>query len=131
MNELYKIIGTAIVGGIMAITVRKYNETFGMITALAVGVFIFVSLLDLMNGIIYEINVLIQGTGIQNDYIKAVVKVLGITYITQFGADMLRDSGESAIASRCELAGKIFILYLTMPIISEFLHMCIEITEGI
>lgn len=131
MNGLYKIIGVAIVGGVTAMTVRKYNETFGMITALAVGVFIFVSLLDFMNGIVSEINVLIQGTGIKEEYIKAVVKVLGITYITQFAAEMLRDGGESAVAAKCELAGKIFILYLTMPVISEFLHMCIDVAEGI
>lgn len=131
MNELYKIIGAAIVGGVAAMTVRRYNETFGTVIALAVGVFILVSLLDFMNYIVGEINILIQGSGIKEEYIKAVVKVLGITYITRFGADMLRDGGESAVAAKCELAGKIFILYLTMPVITEFLHMCTEVAEGI
>ena len=131
MNELFTLVAAAVVGGIMAITVRSYNAAFGTLTALAVGIFIFVSLLEPINRVFGEIMTLIQSAGLENRYIEAVIKVIGIAYLTQFGADMLRDGGESAIASKCELAGKIFILCITVPVISEFLRICIETVEGI
>ncbi len=52
--------------------------------------------------------------------------MVGIAYITQFGAEILRDGGENAIALKVEMAGKVFILGLTIPIVTEFLEVCIN-----
>ena len=51
---------------------------------------------------------------------------MGIAYITQFGVEILRDCGENAIALKLELAGKVFIMGLTLPVIADFLHACME-----
>lgn len=131
MNELFSMVGLAVVGGVMAMTVRSINAPLGTVVALAVGCAVVISLLDDMSTVVDEIKVIIQSGGLDNRYIESVVKVIGIAYVTQFGADMLRDGGESAIASKCELAGKIFILCLTLPIIGEFLEICMRAVEGI
>ena len=130
MNELFKIIAIAVVGGVMTITVRGINQSFGMLSALTTGAVIVLSLCASLSEVTDELKSLVQSGGIHNSYIEAVLKVIGIAYITQFGADMLRDSGESAIASKCELAGKVFILYLTLPVIADFLKICIDAAEG-
>ena len=129
MSELIKITGIAVVGGVMALTLRTYNPVFAMLTALLTCAVIVVRLGGIMSGVVDEMKLLINAGGLDNSYIETVVKVIGIAYITQFGADMLRDGGESAIASKCELAGKLFILYLTMPVISDFLRICINAVE--
>ncbi len=131
MSELFAMVGLAVVGGVMTMTVRSVNAPLGTVVALAVGCVVVISLLDDMSTVVDEIKVIIQSGGLDNRYIESVVKVIGIAYVTQFGADMLRDGGESAIASKCELAGKIFILYLTLPIIGEFLEICMRAVEGI
>ncbi len=129
MNEIFRITGIAIVGGIMAVTVRSYNATFGTVVALAVGVAVLMSVYQPILSVVDEVKQIIRAGGLNNTYIEVVMKVTGISYITQFGADMLRDSGESAIASKCELAGKIFILCLTMPVISDFLGICLKVAQ--
>lgn len=131
MTELIKILGIGLAGGSVVMAVRKYNSVYGMLTALALGAFILISLCGTIEDILRELGAIVEAGGINKGYIGIVMKVIGIAYLSQFGAEMLRDSGEGAIASKCELAGKIFILYLTMPVIADFLKLCIKITEGI
>lgn len=131
MNELIRIIGIGLAGGAVVMAVRKYNNVYGMLVALALGTFILISLCTTIEDILGELNGIIEAGGLNKSYIGVVLKVIGIAYLSQFGAEMLRDSGEGAIAAKCELAGKIFILYLTMPVVADFLKLCITITEAI
>lgn len=126
MSDILKIIGIGLIGGILAMTVRQYRREFGILTALATAIVVFIYAADMLGNIIIGLESLINETGVDIKYFTSVVKVVGIAYITQFGAEILRDSGENAIALKLELAGKIFIMGLTLPIISDFLRACIE-----
>lgn len=126
MNEIVKIIATALVGGVLAMTVRQYSRPFGLLTGLVTVTVIFAFAADVLGSVISGLDTLIRETGVNVSYFMSVVRVVGIAYITQFGAEILRDSGENAIAMKAELAGKICIMSLTLPIISDFLHACID-----
>lgn len=131
MTELLKIIGIGLAGGAVAVTVRKYNSTYGMLTALALGAFMLVSVCDMLSGIVHRLYDITSVGSLDKEYVSVIMKVIGIAYVSQFGAQTLRDSGESAVASKCELAGKVFILYLSLPVVEDFLRLCVGLTEGI
>lgn len=126
MNDIVKITAIALAGGILAMTVKQYNRSFGLLTGLVTVTIIFVFTADILGNIISGLDALVTETGVNISYFTSVVKVVGIAYITQFGAEILRDGGENAIAMKTELAGKICIMSLTLPIISDFLHACID-----
>lgn len=50
------------------------------------------------------------------DYLTIIFKGLGICYITQLSCDCCRDCGESSIASQLELAGRIAMLVIALPL---------------
>ncbi len=50
------------------------------------------------------------------------MKIIGIAYVAEFGAQIVRDAGQESIASKIELAGKIFILVLAIPIINVIIE---------
>ena len=52
-----------------------------------------------------------------------VVKVLGIDYITDFAAQVCRDAGENGIASKVEMAGKVLIFYVSLPVFTSLIKM--------
>ena len=52
-----------------------------------------------------------------------ILKVLAVAYITDFTAQLCRDAGEASIGSKVELAGKIIIFYLAMPILTAILEL--------
>ena len=52
-----------------------------------------------------------------------ILKGLAVAYITDFTAQLCRDAGEASIGSKVELAGKIIIFYLAMPILTAILEL--------
>ena len=65
--------------------------------------------------------------GVESRYIGVVLKIMGIAYISQFASELCRDAGEGAIASKIEVAGKIIIMTISMPIIYSLLEVVNEI----
>lgn len=126
MNDIIKIIGIGLTGGILAMTVRQYRRELGVLVGLATAAAVFMSASEMLGDIISGLEKIIEETGVNIKYFTSVIKVVGVAYISQFGAEILRDSGENAIALKLELVGKIFILSLTVPIISDFLRACID-----
>ncbi len=54
--------------------------------------------------------------GADKEYLTILFKAMGICYITQFACDICKDSGENALASHAELAGKISLMLLALPL---------------
>lgn len=122
--DIFKIIGIGMAGGVLSAVLRRYKAEYALICGLAtIGVILFMTL-DTLTAALSVVKTLTERAGVDVRYISAVVKVLGIAYITQFGAEILRDGGENAIAVKVEMAGKVFILGLTLPIVQEFLEVC-------
>ncbi|MDR0991309.1 MAG: stage III sporulation AC/AD family protein [Ruminococcus sp.] len=61
------------------------------------------------------VNAVFEKAGADKSYLTVLFRALGICYITQFAADICRDSGESALAVQVELAGKVSLLLLALP----------------
>ncbi|MBM7681587.1 stage III sporulation protein AD [Pullulanibacillus pueri] len=54
-------------------------------------------------------------------YVKTILKIIGVAYIAEFGVQIARDAGQGALASKIELAGKILILVMAIPIITAII----------
>ncbi len=129
--DIFKIIGIGLIGGILSIIVRQYRKEYALLTGLVTTALILLFTLDTLSSVIEHISLITEESGVDVCYFMAVIKVTGVAYVTQFASEILRDSGENAIASKVELAGKIFILGLTLPIVMEFLEVCINAVNAI
>jgi stage III sporulation protein AD len=58
-----------------------------------------------------------------SQYISLILKIIAIAYIAEFGSQICADAGESAIASKIELAGKILILIVSTPVLYGLVHL--------
>ena len=124
--DIFKIIGVGLVGGVLYMTVKQYKKEYAILVGRATVVVILFFTLDTLSTAIAQISLITEKSGVDVRYFVAVMKVVGVAYITQFGAEILRDGGENAIALKVELAGKVFILGLTLPIVTEFLEVCVN-----
>ena len=48
--------------------------------------------------------------------------LIGIAYIVEFGKNICIDAGQSSIATKLEMAGKVIIVVLTIPLISSLVN---------
>ncbi len=124
--EISRIIGVGIIGAFLAVTVKNYRPELGMGVAAITGVVIFVMLLPELSRVLENIYSLTASSKVSLEYVKTVIKIIGIAYITQFASELAKDAGEGAISKKIEFAGKISVLALMMPIVEGLLDAVIN-----
>ncbi len=124
--EIFKIVGIAITGAILSLSLKDYRQELSVCIGIITGIILLISVAEGLGGIFSQTEQIILKSGVKTDYLTAILKVVGISFITQFSAEVCRDAGQNAIASKLEISGKILILTFTLPIISDFLDICIN-----
>lgn len=126
--EIVQIVSIGIVSTILVVLLRQWNRPeFAIIISIVTGIFIISMLLDKLKFIIDTLSQLTRYTNIEYAYFTTMLKIIGIAYIVEFGAEISRDAGEDAIASKVELGGKIVIMVLAMPILLALMDLIIKI----
>ena len=126
MNIL-SIISIALVSVIIINLVNKYNPDFSIISTVVAGIILLVSIVGYFTDIVDKFEKIVNLTGINHDIFSVVLKVVGLSYITQFSSDICKDFGVGSIAQKVELAGKIAIFTVALPIVSGMISMVMEL----
>lgn len=126
---IVKLCGVALIG-LVATSVMKglKNEMSGFISAVT-GLILLGGSIAMLYPIISYMHEITKETGFFV-YIETVIKALGIAVISESVADLCRDAGESAIASKTEFAAKIMIIYLALPVIKNLISLAFGVVEG-
>ena len=66
-------------------------------------------------------------TGISNEIFTIIFKVLAISYLIEFTADIIVDMGLNSLAEKVVFAGKIIVLCLVVPIIEQIVNILISL----
>ena len=101
---------------------KEQKPMFAFLITTFTGVLIFLFLIGKIEAVIEVLKQLAERSGIQPVYLKTILKIIGIAYIAEFGAQVVRDAGQDGIASKIELAGKVLIMVLAIPIISVIIE---------
>ena len=117
---MLKYCGAAIIALIAIIILRGQRSEFAPIVSLSAAVILFTAAAVGIVPVLSELRGFIDGTGFEK-YLSTLVKALGITLAVQFSAELCRDAGESAIASKLELIGKVEMIVLALPLIRELI----------
>ena len=121
--SIAQIVGVGIVAAALAVTVRMERPEFGMLIGVCGSVLIFFLVLPQLNAVIKIFRDLASEIPTDAGYISIILKIVGIAYIAEFGAQVCADAGENAIASKIELSGKILVMLLSAPIILGIMQM--------
>lgn len=126
--EIISIVGIGIVSTILVVLLRQSNKSeFALLVSLATGIVIFSMILNKLKYVVETLSQLIKNTNIEFAYFSIILKIIGIAYIVEFGAQISRDAGEEAIASKIELGGKVVMMVLAMPILLALMDLIIKI----
>ncbi|GAA4709880.1 stage III sporulation protein AD [Brevibacillus fulvus] len=115
--EIVQIVGLGLVATILALVIKEQKPLFAFLLAIACGAIIFYFLMGKISEVIRVLERLAVQANLNMVFLETILKIIGIAYIAEFGAQMTRDAGQGAIASKIELAGKVLILVMAVPII--------------
>lgn len=83
--------------------------------------------LSKISAIIELLSNLSNKTAINNQFLGLLIKITGIAFLTEFAVSICKDSGETAIANKMDIGGKVIIISMSIPIISGLLETIIKV----
>ncbi len=120
--EIIQIVGFGLVAAFLALVLKEQKANFAFLITLMVGAGIFLFLIDKIGQILTMLQRLAINANVNMVYVETLLKIIGIAYIAEFGAQITRDAGQGAIASKIELGGKILILVMAIPILTVIIE---------
>ncbi len=127
--EITQIVGFGLVAAVLVIILRQYKPEIALLVSIAAGVALFLAVLGKIGAVIEVLQDLSRRANVNMVYLGAILKIVGIAYIADFGAQICRDAGEGALAAKIELAAKILILVLAIPIVMAVLDILMKILD--
>lgn len=118
---MIKIVFIAFLGVIASMLLKKVDSNLSFAVAIITGIIIISLLYGEINSIVMAFSDFSSGYGVSDVHIKLLVKVLGISYVTQLGVSIAEECGEKFIAKKVELGGKILIVSLSVPVLFNLL----------
>lgn len=125
--EIAKIIGVGLTALIIIIILKQYKPEFAIYVSIISGIVIFFMLISKFASIISILTNLSDKIGIGSEFLKILLKITGIAILTEFAVSICKDFGETAIANKIELGGKVIIVSISIPIITALLELILQI----
>lgn len=125
--DIIKIIGIGLISLIMTKIIKQHRPEFAIYISVIAGVLILTLVLGKVSGIITLLSNLADKTAINRNFLYLLIKITGVALLTEFAVSICKDSGESAIASKIDIGGKVTIIAISIPIISSLLETVLKV----
>jgi len=106
---------------------QEQKNPVALLLVLAFSLIIFLVVVRQVALIFATLQTISMAAGVNSIYLKTVMKILGIAYLTELVAQLCRDGGSSALALKIELAAKIAILTLALPILLAIIESILQL----
>lgn len=125
--EILQIVGVALIVTVLTVLLRQQRPELAVQVSIAFGALVFIMMMGKITAVVDVLTELTQRANINVFYMTIIFKIIGVAYIAEFGAQVCRDAGESAVASKVEFAAKIIVIVLAVPIILAILESLIRL----
>jgi len=125
--DVLQIVALGLTATALIVVVRSQRPDLAVLLSLTAGAVIFMLVLGKIGAVLDVIKELANKAGISMIYLGTLLKIVGIAYIAEFGAQICRDAGEGAIAVKIEFAAKVLIMVLAVPIVVAVLQSLLKL----
>ncbi len=119
---VFKIIAIVIITTLIILILKEEKREFSYLLTLVVSLIIMIFLLQQIKVVINILEKLIDSSKLQLLYFDEILRIIGIAYIGEFGAEITKDAGEITLAKKIEFATKLVIMIIILPILINILE---------
>ena len=119
--QIVKVIGVGLIGALVAGLLRQEKSEIYIFAIIASGALILIIILSTLTDVIAEFGLLVGKSGVDESLFSGVLKILGVGYVTEYAASICNDYGVSSISNKIQLAGKISIFFMTLPVLTNLI----------
>ena len=125
--DIVRVIGIALLTTFAVLILKQNRPELAAIVSLSGGLIILLMFTQGLAGVITSLTQIVDRTGISSDIFTMLLRIIGIGYLTEFASGICDDAGNSNMAQKVTLAGKVLILIIAIPIINNL----IEVVLGV
>ena len=125
--DIFRLTLLAVGTATLALFLKQFKSAYAILVTIAGGAILLFTALPYMREVTASITELSEKAGLAPSYMGAIWKVIAVSFIADIGASLCRDAGESALAVKLEMAGKLIILGLSAPIVSALFDTVLSI----
>lgn len=125
--EILKIAAVILISSVFVSALSSSDKSFSVILTLSASALILFYILSEVSLFIEQFKML-SARFLNNDF-SVLLKVMGISVITQFVADIASDSGNKALANQMILTGKVSVMILAMPVFVQIMNIIGKLLE--
>ena len=125
--SLTAVAAVCLCTAVLAVMLKQYKPEYAVLITLAAGVVTLALVLYGLSPVLDKLRGFSDQLGGMGQAVEILVKALGICYLAQFAADACRDAGETSLAAKVELAGKIAVVVLSLPMLEQVMEIIIKL----
>lgn len=120
-----KICGIAVLGLVAVVLLRGMRAEYATFAGIITGILLLFAVLAEFSSVMNLVEEMTEKTGFSL-YFEVILKAMGLGMLAEVTADICRDNGATAIASKVEFGGKMAILSLSLPILRKLIDLIAE-----
>lgn len=121
--DILNIIALCIISVFVVSLLKRTQKEVGLAVSVIVGILVFLMVIDKLVYVVEKIIEMGSKVSFAGGYIATLIKMTGIALISEYTASVCKDSGENAIAEKVEFAGKVIILFLSLPLVMSLFEL--------
>lgn len=125
--DIIQIVGLGFVVTLLILIIKSQKPELAVQLSLTLAVLIFLMVLSKISVVLTLFRDLADKASLSPVYLNTILKVIGIAYVTEFGAQVCRDAGEGAVAGKIEFAGKVLVMVMAVPVLALVLDTIVKL----
>ena len=118
---LVSVVGILLCGAVLATVLRAQRPELAVGLSVAAGAVTIGLLLREWAPLLASLRRMMTVGGLSDTALSVVLRAAGVCFVTQWAADTCRDVGQTALAAKAELAGRVLLLLMTVPLFEQVL----------
>ena len=116
---IFQLCCIAVITAVCAFILKSHKSELVPLCLTAGGIIIFLFAFDYLSDSVEFIKSFTESTGIQNEIIRVIFKIMGIGFLIELTASSVKELGFEGVADKLILCGKIIIFVVAIPILSS------------
>lgn len=126
---IFKLIGIALIGVTVVLLLKTAKPEFAVFATIATGVVMVVLLLSTLQDVVLLFDNVVKKSGVSDGVFSAVLKIIGIGYLTEYSSSIANDAGCASIASKLQFGGKLTIFVMSISIVAQLIEIVSELLK--
>ncbi|WP_163537747.1 stage III sporulation protein AD [Gracilibacillus sp. YIM 98692] len=125
--EIFEVVSIGVIASVLVLLLKDKQPAIAYLLIVLTVLYFFLFVIQYVKEVLQLVVFLGEKANIHSAYIQTILQIIGISYVAEIGANIVKDAGLDSIAVKIELIGKVFILILAIPIFKSLIETIINI----